>query len=47
MGEPANVIECIMMDGINPFTREPETFESFYEKYTLDPKTGIPVPKNT
>jgi hypothetical protein len=45
MGEPENVVQYISQYGINPFTKEPETVKGFYEKYTLDLKTGLPVPK--
>lgn len=45
MGEPGNAGEFILMYGVNPFTKEPETIENFYKIYTMDPKTGMPVPK--
>ena len=45
MGEPDNVTGYILKYGFNPITREPETIESFNQKYTIDPKTGDPIPK--
>lgn len=45
MGEPGNAGEFILMYGVNPFTKEPEIIKSSYEKYTLDSKTGMSVPK--
>lgn len=44
MGEPANADEYVLRYGRNPFTGEPETVESFYEKYTIT-ETGEIVPK--
>lgn len=46
MGEPENADEYVLRYGRNPFTHEPETIESFNEKYTIDPQTGDPVPKD-
>lgn len=45
MGEPDTVTGYILKYGFNPITREQETSESFNKKYTIDPKTGDPVPK--
>jgi hypothetical protein len=44
MGEPANADEYVLRYGRNPFTGEPETVKSFYEKYTIDPH-GTIIPK--
>lgn len=45
MGEPDTVTSYILQYGFNPITREPETSESFHKKYTIDPKTGKPIPR--
>lgn len=45
MGEPGNADEYVLRYGRNPFTGEPKTIESFYEKYTID-KTGKIIPKD-
>lgn len=46
MGEPGNADEYVLRYGINPFTKEPETVKSFYEKYTIDPHGNI-IPKES
>jgi hypothetical protein len=45
IGEPDTVTSYILKYGVNPLTQKPETIESFYEKYTIDSKTGDPIPK--
>ncbi|MFC3157995.1 hypothetical protein SAMN05443633_104337 [Chryseobacterium arachidis] len=45
MGEPANADEFVLMFGVNPFTHEPETIKSFYEKYAINPNDGTISPK--
>lgn len=44
MGGPSNADEYVLRYGRNPFTGEPETIESFYEKYTITKKGDI-IPK--
>lgn len=46
MGEPGNADEYVLRYGRNPFTHEPETIESFYEKYAID-ETGKIIPKKS
>ncbi len=46
MGEPDTVTGYILKYGINPLTPKPETIESFHKQYTIDPKTGAPIPKD-
>ncbi|MFP9113036.1 hypothetical protein ACLI1A_03795 [Flavobacterium sp. RHBU_3] len=45
IAEPDNADSYILKYGINPYTNEPETIESFYAKYTIDTKTGKFIPK--
>lgn len=45
MGEPDTVTGYILKYGYNPITLEKETIESFEKKYTIDPKTGKPIPR--
>ncbi len=45
MGEPDTVTSYILRYGVNPLTLQPETIESFHEKYTIDPKTGDAIPR--
>ncbi|MBX2950356.1 MAG: hypothetical protein KF704_13840 [Crocinitomicaceae bacterium] len=45
MGEPDTVTGYILKYGYNPITLEKETIESFEKKYTIDPKTGDPIPR--
>ena len=45
MGEPDTVTGYILKYGYNPTTLEKETIESFEKKYTIDPKTGDPIPR--
>ncbi len=45
MGEPDTVTGYILKYGYNPITLEKETIESFEKKYTIDPKTGNPIPR--
>ncbi|HCN51482.1 MAG TPA: hypothetical protein DIT10_20750 [Chryseobacterium sp.] len=46
MGEPANADEYVLRYGRNPFTGEPETIKSFYEKYTIDSHGNIILKEN-
>lgn len=45
IAEPDNADSYILKYGINPYTNEPETIESFYAKYSIDTKTGKFIPK--